>query len=57
MIKEIYIHTCIVESLSDIVQLLSHTQLLATPWTAACPVLHYLPEFAQVNVSWVGDVI
>ena len=50
MIKEIYIYTCIVESLSDIVQLLSHAQLLATPWTAACPVLHYLLEFAQFNV-------
>ena len=50
MIKEIYLYTYIVESLSDIVQLLNHARLLATPWTVACPVLHYLLEFAQFNV-------
>ena len=25
--------------------------------TPGCPVLHYLPEFAQVHVHWVGDAI
>ena len=25
--------------------------------TPGCPVLHYLPEFTQVHVHWVGDVI
>ena len=32
----------------------------ATPWTVACQaplVLHYLPEFAQIHVHWVGDSI
>ena len=42
------------------VQLLSHVRLFVTPWTAAgqgFPVLHYLPEFAQTRVHWVGDAI
>ena len=42
------------------VQLLSHVRLFVTPWTAArqsFPVLHYLPEFAQTHVHWVGDAI
>ena len=44
-----------------IVQLLSRVWLFATPRTAACqpgfPVLHYLPEFAQILVYWVIDGI
>ena len=28
----------------------------STPW-AGFPVLHYLPEFAQTHVHWVGDAI
>ena len=34
-------------------------QLFVTPWTAArqALVLHYLPEFAEIHVHWVGDVI
>ena len=30
-----------------------------TPWTGTpgFPVLHYLPEFAQIHVHWVGDAI
>ena len=42
------------------VQLLSHVRLFVTPWTAArqgFPVLHYLPEFAQTRIHWVGDAI
>ena len=34
--------------------------LFVTPWIAArqgLPVLHYLPEFAQTHVHWVGDPI
>ena len=34
--------------------------LFATPWTAArpgSPVHHYLLEFAQIHVHWIGDVI
>ena len=38
------------------VQLLSHIQLFATPWTGF-PVLHQLPELAQTHVHWVGDAI
>ena len=42
-----------------VVQLLSRIWLLVTPWTAALPgflpVLHYLPEFAQIHVHWVSD--
>ena len=33
-----------------VVQLLSHVQLFATSWTAACPVLHHLLELAQTHV-------
>ena len=31
----------------------------STPWTAArqAPVLHYLQEFAQTHVHWIGDAI
>ena len=38
-----------------VVQSLSHVQLFATLWTAAFPVLHYLPEFAQIHVHWADD--
>ena len=44
-----------------VVQLLRNVILFVTPWTAAhqasFPVLHYLPEFAQTHVHWVGDAI
>ena len=42
-----------------VVQLLSHVWLFVTPWTAAhqAPVLHYVPEFAQIHVQWVCDAI
>ena len=44
-----------------VVQLLSHAQLFATPWTNCStpgfPVLHHLPEFAQSHVHWVSDSI
>ena len=40
-----------------VVQSLSHVWLFVTIWTAGFPVLHYLPEFAQTYVHWVGDVI
>ena len=42
-----------------LVSSLVHAQLFATPWTAApgSSVLHYLPEFAQSHVYWVGDAI
>ena len=30
-----------------VVQLLSHVQLFATPWTPGFSVHHHLPEFAQ----------
>ena len=44
------------------VQLLSQAQLLAIPWTVArqAPpgiVHHQLPELAQTQIHWVGDVI
>ena len=44
-------------SISDSVQLLSHVQLLATPWTAACLVYRQLPESIQTDVPWVDDAI
>ena len=38
-----------------VVQLLSCVPLFAIPWAAACQsVLHYLPEFDQIQVHWVG---
>ena len=49
----IFIHIVVVQSLSRV-------QLFATQWTAAhqaFPVLHYLPEFAQTHVRWLGDAI
>ena len=30
-------------------------QLLSLVWLFLMPVLHYLPEFAQIHVYWVGD--
>ena len=39
------------------VQSLSRVQLFATPWIAALPVHHQLPEFTQTHVHWVGDAI
>ena len=41
-------------------QSLSRVQLFATPWTAAHQGLlvhHWLPEFTQTYVHWVGDAI
>ena len=42
-----------------VVQLISCVGLFVTPWTAGLgsSVLHYLPEFAQTHVHWVGDYI
>ena len=44
-----------------VVESLRGVQLLATPWTACTlpgfPVLHYVPEFAQIHVHSVGDAI
>ena len=48
-------------SIISSVQLPSHVQLFATPWTAACqasPSHHLLPELAhQTHVRWVSDAI
>ena len=35
----------------------SHVQLFATPWTPDFPVLHHLPEFAQIHAHLVDDAI
>ena len=46
-----------------VVQFLSYIGLFVTPWTAThqsmqhFPVLHYLLEFEQTHVHWVGDAI
>ena len=42
-----------------VVQSLSCVQLFATPWTnpPGFPVLHHLPEFAQIHVHRIGDAI
>ena len=40
-------------------QLLSHVRL-CNPMDCSMPdspVLHYLPEFAQIHVHWLGDAI
>ena len=46
---------------SGVVQSLSHVWLFATLCenrsTPGFPVLHHLPEFAQIHVHWVDDVI
>ena len=31
--------------------------LFVTSWTAARPILHYFPQFAQIHVHWIGDAI
>ena len=48
-------HGCVIV----VVQLLSHVQLFATPWTAACQAsLSFTSsEFAQTPVHSVGDAI
>ena len=48
----IFIYTHIIS-----VQSLSCVQLFATPWTAAHPVHHQLPELAQTHVYQISDVI
>ena len=44
-----------------VVQLLSRIWRFGIPWTACStpgsPVLHYLLEFVQIHVHWVGDAI
>ena len=43
-----------------VVQSLSHVQLFVTPMDCSTPgssVLHYVPEFSQINVHCVGNVI
>ena len=43
-----------------VVHSLNCVWLFVTPWTEAVPaswVLHCLPEFAQIHVNWVSDVI
>ena len=40
-----------------VVQLLSHVQFFATPWTAGSSVLHCLPKFAQIHVHQVSDAV
>ena len=48
----IYIITVELEAALFVVQLLSYVQLFTTPCTSVCqdPVLHCLPEFAQIHV-------
>ena len=50
--KKIWISIFLFKKILVFVQSLSDVWLLETPWTAAWgfPVLHYLPEFAQVHV-------
>ena len=45
--------------LTVVVQLVSHVQLFATPWTAAHqPSLSLtIPQFAQIHVHCIGDSI
>ena len=43
-----------------VVQSLSRVQFFVDPMdcsTPGFPVLHYLPEFAQIHADWVGDAI
>ena len=54
------VSSTIASGTDSIVQSLSHVQLFETPWTVAMPgspVLHYLPEFAQIHVHWFSDAI
>ena len=46
-----------VEIMIVVVQSLSPIQLFATPWIPGFPVLHCLPEFAQIHVHWVSYAI
>ena len=52
----IFIPDIIPNSIVLVVQSQSPVWLFVTLWTAA-PVRHYLPEFAQIHVHWVGDDI
>ena len=42
---------------SVVVQLPSHVQLFATPWTAARQASLSLPEIAQIHVHCTGDPV
>ena len=46
-----------VEIMIVVVQSLSPIQLFATPRIPGFPVLHCLPEFAQIHVHWVREII
>ena len=46
-----------VEIMIVVVQSLSPIQLFATPRIPGFPVLHCLPEFAQIHVHWVSYAI
>ena len=39
------------------VQSLSRVWLFVIPWTAGSSISHYLLEFAQIHVHWIGDTI
>ena len=39
------------------VQSLSHVWLFVIPWTAGSSISHYLLEFAQIHVHWIGNTI
>ena len=55
-----HIYTWLLEKSIAVVQSLRHVWLFVTPWTHSTPgfpVLHYLPEFAEAHIHWVGDAI
>ena len=55
--RQILYNCTIWEALCYFVQSLSHIQLFSSPQQANFPVPHYIPEFAQTYVHWVGNGI
>ena len=55
--KLVIIHSFLLTIYISSVQSLSHVRLFATPWTAALPVHHQLPELTQAHIHRVGDTV
>ena len=63
MLQKLYLNTSLREFFLNLIvvfQLPSHVWLFVTPMdcsTPGLPVPHHLPEFSQVHVYWISDVI
>ena len=56
-VKAGYCHSGYLTYIQSVVQPLSCVWLFVIQWTAGFSISHYLLEFAQIHVCWVGDTI